>query len=65
MTVLTCLLFAFHTGRRVDPRHVTNMLGKLKHTDPVQYERMLSMKHNNIKVSAKDLEKNVYFQPKN
>ncbi len=34
VTVLTALIFAIHTCRRVDPRHIKNLLGKLRVEDP-------------------------------
>jgi len=34
LTVLTTILFALHTCRKVDPRHMRNLLGKLKIEDP-------------------------------
>lgn len=34
LTVLTAVLYALHTCRKVDPRHIRNMLGKLKIENP-------------------------------
>jgi hypothetical protein len=41
MTILTAMCFAAHTSRRVDPRHIRNLLGKLKVEDPAGYKRMI------------------------
>jgi hypothetical protein len=40
MTVLTAFLFALHNGRRVDPRHIRNLMGKLKVEDKAGYEAL-------------------------
>jgi hypothetical protein len=31
---MTALIFAMHTARRVDPRHLKNLLGKLRVENP-------------------------------
>lgn len=33
MTVFTAFIVSSHCSRRVDPRHIQNMLGKLRHQD--------------------------------
>ena len=40
MTVLTAFLFALHNGRRVDPRHIRNLMGKLKVEDKAGFEAL-------------------------
>ena len=53
--VLTALIFAIHTCRRVDQRHIKNLLGKLRVEDPKAFEAM--MKNLNKKMlSKKELE---------
>lgn len=42
VTVLTALIFAIHTARRVDPRHIRNLLGKLKAEDPQAFQAMMA-----------------------
>ena len=42
MTVLSAFLFSMHTCRRVDPRHMKNLLGKLKTEDPAAFTRMMA-----------------------
>ena len=42
MTVLTTFLFAMHTCRRIDVRHLKNVMGKLKQEDPEAFKRMTS-----------------------
>ena len=55
VTVLTALIFAIHNCRRVDPRHIKNLLGKLRIEDPKAFEVM--MKNFNKKMlSKKDYE---------
>ena len=34
MTVLSAFIFSMHTCRKVDPRHMKNLLGKLRTEDP-------------------------------
>jgi cytochrome c oxidase assembly protein subunit 15 len=41
MTVLTAMVFAMHNARKVDPRHIKNLLGKLKVEDRSAYEQMM------------------------
>lgn len=43
MTVLSAAVFAMHTARRPDPRHLSNMLGKLKQTDRKQYDQFMKL----------------------
>lgn len=42
MTVLTSFLFAMHTCRKVDPRHLKNLVGKMKLEDPEAFRKMTS-----------------------
>jgi heme A synthase len=41
MTVLTAMVYALHNGRKIDPRHIKNLLGKLKTEDRAAYEKMM------------------------
>ena len=41
MTVLTAMIFATHNARKIDPRHIKNLLGKLKTEDRTAYEQMM------------------------
>jgi hypothetical protein len=41
MTVLTAIVYTLHCCRRVDPRHVKNLLGKLKSQDRKSYEQVM------------------------
>jgi hypothetical protein len=51
VTILTALVFALHTCRRVDPRHIKNLLGKLRVEDPEGFHRMMG--HFNKQVMSK------------
>ena len=42
MTVMTAFLYTLHNARRVDIRHVNNMIGKLKREDPNAYKRLMT-----------------------
>ena len=42
MTVLTTFLYTLHNARRVDIRHVNNLIGKLKREDPNGYMRLMT-----------------------
>jgi len=42
MTVMTTFLYTLHNARRVDIRHVNNMIGKLKREDPNAYKRLMT-----------------------
>ena len=54
MTVLTAFTIGLHTCRRVDPRHIKNLLGKLKLEDPITYKKMMESK---VAMSKKEFEK--------
>jgi cytochrome c oxidase assembly protein subunit 15 len=41
MTGLTAFIIAFHSCRRVDPRHTKNLLGKLKLEDKQAFDQMM------------------------
>ena len=41
MIVLTAVMFAKHNARGLDPRHIKNLLGKLKLEDRKKYEHMM------------------------
>ncbi|MFN9961345.1 MAG: hypothetical protein ACK55I_50370, partial [bacterium] len=41
MTVLSAFLFAMHTCRKVDPRHLKNLLVKLRAEDPQSFHNMM------------------------
>lgn len=47
MTVLTALVMCMHHGRGIDPRHIKNILGRMKLEDPQKYKIM--MKNMNAK----------------
>lgn len=51
VTVLSALIFAIHTCRRVDPRHIKNLLGKLRVEDPQGFHTM--MQNMNKKMMSK------------
>ena len=55
VTVLTAMLFAMHTCRKVDPRHIKNLLGKLRVEDPQAFKVMMK-KFNNNMLSKKEYE---------
>ena len=40
MTVLSLFLITMHTCRRVDQRHIKNLMGKLRVDDPKAFEQM-------------------------
>jgi len=42
MTVLSTFLIAMHSCRKVDPRHLKNLVGKMKLEDPEAFRRMTS-----------------------
>mmetsp|Transcript_24692 Transcript_24692/g.21926 ORF Transcript_24692/g.21926 Transcript_24692/m.21926 type:complete len:109 (+) Transcript_24692:998-1324(+) len=41
MTVLSALVFCLHSCKRLDPRHVKNILGKIKMENPVVYRQLM------------------------
>ena len=41
VTVLTAFLFALHSCRKVDIRHIRNLFGKLKIENPDLYKKLL------------------------
>jgi hypothetical protein len=41
MTVLTAFTIAMHTCRRVDMRHIKNLLGKLRSENPKAFDMMM------------------------
>jgi hypothetical protein len=55
VTVLTTLIFAISTCRRVDPRHIKNLLGKLKVEDPQAFTNMMKS-FNKHQMSRKEYE---------
>ena len=55
MTVLSMFVYAMHASRRVDPRHIKNMLGKLRSEDPAQYQKMMAHYAKGKKLSAEDI----------
>jgi hypothetical protein len=65
LTVFSALIFAFHTTRRVDPRHVNNMLGRLKQTNPVEYKKYMEMRALNTPISATEIARKNLFLFKN
>ena len=40
MCVLSSFLFAMHTCRKPDPRHIRNLVGKLKIENPTEYRKI-------------------------
>lgn len=42
MSVLSAFLMTMHTCRKVDPRHLKNLVGKLKLEDPQAFRKMTS-----------------------
>jgi hypothetical protein len=61
---LTALIYATHTARRVDPRHVRNLLGKLKVEDPQAYERMMKGFNKNMLSKKEYSAAKAYFEGK-
>lgn len=59
MTVLTALVLALHSGRRVDVRHIKNLLGKMKLEDRAMYERFMAHHGRKLNQSGKELEANI------
>lgn len=55
MTVLSCFLFAMHTCRKVDPRHLKNLIGKMKLEDPEAFRKMTAH-YNKSQLSAREFE---------
>jgi hypothetical protein len=55
MTVLSMFVYAMHASRRVDPRHIKNLLGKLRSEDPAQYQKMMAHYSKGKKLSAEDV----------
>ena len=47
------MIFAIHTCRRVDPRHIKNLLGKLRVEDPQAFQAMMQ-NFNKKMMSKKD-----------
>jgi hypothetical protein len=51
-----------HACRRADPRHVRNLIGKLKIEDPQAYKRMME---GQVKMSRKEIESAMkYYESK-
>ena len=48
MTVLSAFLFAMHTCRKVDPRHLKNLMGKMKLEEPEAFRKMTSSYNRNV-----------------
>lgn len=64
MTILLATVFAIHTSRRVDPRHIKNLLGKLKAEDPQAFHNMMKGFNKQV-MSKKDYESaKSHFMPK-
>ena len=53
--LLSSILYSMHCSRRVDPRHVKNLLGKLKRDDRPAYEKLMTMMQKQYKVSPEDI----------
>ena len=57
MSVLSIFLFSMHCCRKVDPRHMANLMGKLRIEDKAHYDHLMksvSAKHG---ISKKDVNK--------
>ena len=52
---LAVLLFTMHSCKRVDPRHIKNLFGKLKMENPEAFKVMIS-KHDKTMMSRKTFE---------
>lgn len=65
MTVLSSFLFAMHTCRKVDGRHLKNLLGKMKLEDPEKFRQMTS-NYNASMLSKRQYEeiRQTYVGPK-
>lgn len=48
MTVLTAYLMAMHTCRRIDHRHMRNLLGKLRIEDPQAFQQVANSYKSNM-----------------
>jgi hypothetical protein len=48
MTVLSSFLFTMHTCRKIDTRHLKNLMGKLRVEDPKAFERMTNSYNQNM-----------------
>ena len=53
MTVLTAFVLTMHTCRRVDARHMKNLLGKLRVENPKAFEQMTNKFNKNLGMSHK------------
>ena len=53
MTVLTAFVLTMHTCRRVDQRHIKNLLGKLRVEDPKRFEEVTNRFNKNLGMSHK------------
>ena len=53
MTVLTALILTLHSARRVDLRHIKNLLGRLKLEDRAAYERFMKHQGKRMNFSGK------------
>ena len=54
MTVLSAIVYTLHCCRRVDPRHVKNLLGKLKSVDRKGYEQVMGQLEKQRALSTKE-----------
>ena len=59
MTVLTALMLTLHSGRRVDIRHIKNLLGKLKIEDRKAYEKLMQHQGRKLNQTGQELEANI------
>lgn len=58
LSVLTATLFALHSCRKLDVRHIKNLFGKLKHENPELYKNMMNKyKGSHPDEFVKDLQK--------
>jgi hypothetical protein len=52
MTVLSSFVFAMHTCRKPDPRHLKNLLGKMRFEDPDNFHKMMQSYNKNMMTKA-------------
>jgi len=55
MAMVTGVCYGLHTCRKVDPRHIRNLMGKLKAENPEGYKQLMA-RFDDTKMSKKDFE---------
>ena len=53
MTILSAVMFTLHSARRVDLRHLKNLVGKLRIEDPTAYKKLMANSAKNPKLQQK------------